>query len=147
MDLKHRTKQLVAAVALAGAVTAGTAGMAFAADAGSTPAKDPSAQSHPGLRLRARAALGTVVANTIGIPRSELRDALKGGQTIAQVAQDHGVDPQAVVDAALKAVDGRVDQAVTNGKISSDRGATIKAKAAEKAPNLLNRQFGQGANA
>jgi hypothetical protein len=147
MDIKHRTKQLLAAVAVAGAVTAGTAGMAFAADTGSGVATDPSAQAHPGLRRHARLALGTVVADTIGIERSELRDALRSGQSIAEVAQAHGVDPQAVVDAVLQAINARVDQAVANGRIDADRGATIKAKAAEKVPTFVNRHFGQGANA
>jgi hypothetical protein len=147
MDLKHRTKQLVAAVALAGAVTAGTASVAFAADTGTSAPKDPSAQTHPALRRRLRAALGTVVADTIGIQRSDLRAALKSGQSIAEVAQAHGVAPQTVVDAVLHAIDTRVDQAVTNGRITADRGAAIKAKAADRVPQLVNRHFGQHASA
>jgi hypothetical protein len=145
MDLKHRTKQFVAAAALAGAVAAGTAGAAVAADAGSGAPKDPAAQvRHP---RRVARALGTVVADTIGIERSALRDALKSGQSIAEVAQAHGVDPQAVIDAALAAIDGRVDQAVANGRISAERGEAVKAKAAERASTFVNRHFGQGANA
>jgi len=144
MDMKHRTKQLIATVALAGAVTAGTAGVAFAADGSSGAATNPSGQvRHP----RAARALGGVVADTIGISRADLRTALKSGQTIRQVATDHGVDPQKVVDAALAAVNTRVDQAVANGRISADRGATIKAKAAERAPQLLDHVFGQKAAA
>ena len=88
-----------------------------------------------------------VVADTIGISRADLRDALKSGQTIRQVATDHGVDPQAVVDAALAALNGRVDEAVANGRISAERGDTIKGKAAERAPQLLDHVFGQHAGA
>ncbi|HEX5587084.1 MAG TPA: hypothetical protein VFZ17_07230 [Acidimicrobiia bacterium] len=142
MDIKHRTKQLVATVALAGAVTAGTAGMAFAADGTSAPAKDPSTQAaHP--RLRARHALGGLVAKTIGIERADLRAALKSGQSVAEIAQAHNVDPQAVVDAVVSAVNQRVDQAVANGKITAERGDTIKGKVADRANTLVNRHFGQ----
>ena len=145
MDIKHRTKQLVATVVLAGAVTAGTAGVAVAADGDSATAADPSAQvRHPRRLVRAA---GAVVANAVGIERAELRDALKSGQSIAEVAQANGVDPQVVLDAVLDAVNDRVDRAVTNGRISEERGATIKAEAAERVPNLLDRHFGQGANA
>ncbi|MFI5045454.1 MAG: hypothetical protein ACHQIG_00200 [Acidimicrobiia bacterium] len=144
MDIKHRTKQLIATVALAGAVTAGTAGVAFAADSGSTTPSTPSAQAH---HPRLRRALGGVVADTIGISRADLRDALKGGQTIGEVAQAHGVAGKAVVDAVVAAVDSRVDQAVANNRITADRGATIKTKVAEKAPQLLDHVFGQHAAA
>lgn len=143
MDLKHRTKQFVAAVALAGAVTAGTAGVAFAADGGTGTATDAQTQlQHP---RRAARALGTVVANTIGIERSALRDGLRNGQSIAEIAQANGVDPQVVIDAALAAINGRVDQAVANGRITAERGDSIKAKAAERAPTFVNRHFGANA--
>ena len=142
MDIKHRTKQLVATVALAGAVTAGTAGVAFAADGTSGQAKDPSAQAaHP--RLRARLALGDLVAKTIGIERADLRAALKSGQSVAEIAQAHDVDPQAVVDAVVSAVNQRVDQAVTDGRITAERGDTIKGKVTDRVNTLLNRHFGQ----
>lgn len=142
MDMKHRTKQLVATVALAGAVTAGTAGMAFAADGTSAKALDPSAQAaHP--RLRARLALGSVVAKTIGIERADLRAALKSGQSVAEIAQANNVEPQAVVDAVVSAVNQRVDQAVTDGKITAERGDTIKGKVTDRVNTLVNRHFGQ----
>jgi len=145
MDIKHRTKQLVATVALAGAVTAGTAGMAFAADGDSAPAKDPTAQAaHP--RLRARLALGDLVAKTIGIERADLRSELKSGKTVTEVAQAHDVDPQAVVDAVVSAVNQRVDEAVASGKITAERGDTIKGKVTDRVNTLMNRQFTQQAS-
>jgi hypothetical protein len=144
MDIRHRTKQLVATVALAGAVTAGTAGVAVAADGGDGTTTDPSAQGHRHPR-RAIRALGTVVADTIGIERYELREALRSGQSISEVAQANGVDPQAVVDALLTAINDRVDRRVANGWISEERGAEIKEKAAERVQQLVDRHFGSGA--
>ena len=137
MDLKHRTKQLVATVALAGAVTAGTAGAAFAADGDTAPGVDPTSQHHP--RLRVRRALVGIITDTIGVSRADLRTALKSGQSVAEVAQAHGVDPQAVIDAVVNAVNQRVDEAVQNGRITAERGETIKGKAPERITNLVNR--------
>ena len=141
MDIKHRTKQLVATVALAGAVTAGTAGVAFAADSTSTSAQDPSAQQvrHP--FLRARRALAGFVANQIGITRAELRAGLKSGQSIADIATAHDVDVQTLVNAIVEKVDQRVDQAVQNGRISAERGETIKSKVPDRVNTLVNRHF------
>jgi len=147
MDIKHRTKQLVATVALAGAVTAGTAGVAFAGDSTSTTSQDTSAQQvrHP--FLRARRALVGLVANTIGITRAELRDGLKSGQTVADLAGDHNLDVKTVVDAVVAKVDQRVDQAVQNGRITAERGETIKSKVPDRVNKLVNRQFGSTASA
>src|SRR5262245_11107550 len=141
MDIKHRTKQLVATVALAGAVTAGTAGVAFAADSTSTSAKDPSEQRDRHPVLRARPALSGYVANQIGITRAELRDGLKSGQSIADIATAHDVDVQTLVNAIVEKVDQRVDQAVQNGRISAERGETIKSKVPDRVNTLVNRHF------
>jgi transposase-like protein len=42
-----------------------------------------------------------VAATAIGISASDLRTAIGGGATIAQVAKDHGVDVQKVIDALV----------------------------------------------
>ena len=41
------------------------------------------------------------IAGVIGISESDLKAALQGGQSIAQVAQAHNVDPQKVIDALV----------------------------------------------
>jgi hypothetical protein len=145
MDLKHRTKQLVATVALAGAATAGTAGIAVAAegDAGSgASAPAAAAQHHP--RRAIRHAVARVVTETHGVERAELRAALRGGQSIAEYATSLGQEPQTVVDALVAAVNGRVDQAVANGRITAERGDEITANAPGRVDTLVNRHFGQG---
>ena len=47
-------------------------------------------------------------ADSIGVPRAELRSALAGGSTLADVAEAHGVDPAAMVDALLVRARDRV---------------------------------------
>ncbi|MET0420216.1 MAG: hypothetical protein ABW073_00790 [Acidimicrobiia bacterium] len=146
MNLKTTTKKIVATVALAGAVTAGTAGAAFAADGSSSTANaDGAAQvaKHP--RLALRRALGGVVSEALGVSRADLRAALKGGQSVNEYAASLNKDPQVVVDAVTNAVNTRLDEAVANGKISAERAATIKSKVPARIAKAMDHHFGQHA--
>jgi ribosomal protein S20 len=139
-------KKLVATVALAGAITAGTAGVAFAADGTATAPTDPSAQTakgHPRLRLAVRRAAGKVVADTLGVSRADLRTALKTGQTITDYATSLGKDPQTVTDALVNAANTKLDQLVADGTLQQDRADTIKAKVPARVDKIMNRHFGQ----
>jgi len=99
------------------------AGVAGAADS-STP--QATTEGHRPLRRAAQAA--GVAADAIGISRQDLVAALRSGKSVADVAKDHNVDPQKVVDALVHAADQRIDQAVTNGRLDADRSATLKDK-------------------
>ena len=147
--MDSKLKKLVAGVAIAGALTVGTAGMAVAAD-GSAPSGDPSAQTagrHPWLRHQLRRAAVGVVTDTLGVSRQELREALKGGQTISQYATSLGKDPQAVVDALTNAANTKLDQLVADGTITQERADTVKGNLPGRIDKLMNRQFGERASA
>ncbi len=148
--MDSKIKKLVAGVALAGALTIGTAGVAFAADGATDTTTAPSAQSprrHPVLRAEIRKAGAKVVADTLGVTRAELRDALKGGQTLSQYATSLGKDPQAVVDALTNAANTKLDQLVADGTIKPERAATIKSNLPARIDKVMNHQFGQHASA
>jgi hypothetical protein len=150
--MDSKIKKLVAGVALAGALAVGTTGVAFAADGsgGSTSTTDPSAQTahrHPAVRAAIRRGAIKVVTDTLGVSREQLRDALKGGQTLSQYTSSLGKDPQAVVDALTKAADTKLDQLVADGKLQPDRAATIKNNLPTRIDKLMNHQFGQHATA
>jgi transposase-like protein len=136
-------KKLIAAMATAGLLIVGTAGVATAADSPSTttPSEKATSEKAQGHRARRIAAIGKIAAATIGIEPQALREAVKGGQSVAEVAQSHGVEPQAVVDAIVASVSTRVDEAVTAGKIDADRAATIKEKAPERVTKLVNAEY------
>jgi hypothetical protein len=57
-------------------------------------------------------------ASAIGITEDELRTALQSGQSLAEIAQSHGVDPQKVTDALVADAKAHLDQAVASGKIT-----------------------------
>lgn len=101
-------KKLVSTVALAGLLAVGTAGVA-------TAQTDPSAPPAPGAenarpRHRAVRHAAKIAADTIGISTDELKQALQGGKTIAQVAEEHGVAASSVVDAIVQARTAKVQE-------------------------------------
>ena len=67
-------------------------------------------------------------ASAIGIKPLDLVTALKGGQSIADVAKAHGVEANTVTDALVKQASAKVDQAVTAGKLTAAQAAKVKAR-------------------
>ena len=96
----------------AGAIL-GTPNLSLAQDSGSetttteaAPDSTAAAKPHgPGVQL-------SVAAEAIGISEDELRTALEGGQSIAQVAEANGVDVQTVIDAMVAAGTERLETAI-----------------------------------
>jgi hypothetical protein len=67
-------------------------------------------------------------ADAIGIDETDLRDALRNGQTIAEVAEANGVEVQAVIDAMTAAAEARLDEAMAN---ADERLADLEEKITE----------------
>jgi len=154
---KISIKQSLAAVTLAGLLTVGVAGTAFAApsDPGAassdTPAGQTQAQTqtqtqtqtqdraaHRGVRREAIKAAAQAAASTIGVDVAELRAAVKGGQTVGAFAESKGVSADSVVTAVVEVLNGRIDQAVTDGKVDEARAAKVKERVPEFAQRLVN---------
>lgn len=79
-----------------------------------------------------------VVAGTIGITVDELKEALQGGSTIADVAVANGSSADAVINAMVSAATDRIDQAVADGKIDADKADEIKSNLTERITNFVN---------
>jgi hypothetical protein len=79
-----------------------------------------------------------VAAGTIGISPEELAQDVRNGQSIADVATAHQVDPKTVVDALVAAGGQRLDTAVAGGKVSQDRADAAKAKLPQIADRVVN---------
>ena len=96
-------------------------------------------QPRGGQGFASYAALGgqlTVAAQTIGISMDQLRTEL-AGQSLTQVAQAHGADPDAVRAAMQSAADAQVDAAVANGRLTADQATRRKAQAAQRVAQLM----------
>lgn len=93
-------------------------------------------------RAQVRRAVVSISASTIHITPSALVTALRSGESIAEVAGDHGVAAQTVVNALVSAGDARVNQAVTNHKLTSAQAARIESKLPTVATRIVDHVFG-----
>ncbi len=141
-------KKFVAPVVIAGVLlggaTAATAGVASAA----SPTTASAPAGHHALkswirahRRQIRQAALAVSAKSIGISPQALRAELKSGKSVAQVAGEHGVTAQTVIGALVAAADARIDQAVTNHKLSSDLATKIKDALPARVAKAVNHVF------
>lgn len=73
-----------------------------------------------------------VAAQALGMTADELHTALKGGQTLAQVAESKGVNVQVVVDALVASATNHINEKVASGDIT-------QAEADEKLANVTER--------
>ena len=80
----------------------------------------------------------STAAESIGIEPSALVQALRDGQTIAEVAQGNGVEASTVVDAIVAAGQARLDQAVQDGLLTRDEADERSADLVGHATDLVN---------
>ena len=117
----------LAGVSVAGAVsngspaTTGSPTTTATAPGNATTAPKVTAPKAAVRRLGRRAIV--IAAKTIGIRPKDLAAGLRSGQTIAQIATDHGVQPQTVVDAIEQPAKAKIAAAEAAGKITADRAA------------------------
>ena len=122
---------VVAAALAGGGVLAGTAVAGAQTDGGRPPAEAdrPPDGRGPGLDAAAEA---------LGISVDDLRSKLEGGATIAQVAQQQGVDVQKVINAMVADATAHIDQAVQDGKLTADQADERKAALPDRITRLVN---------
>jgi transposase-like protein len=125
---------LVGAIAVGGSAIAGAATTATAAvTQGVTPHGVRGWIKEHRKEMRAEGA--KTVSTTIGISTDELKQDLKNGQSIAEIATAHNVDPQTVATALVNQVDARIDKAVADGQLTQTRADTLKGRV----PTVVNR--------
>lgn len=85
------------------------------------------------------------VATALGITEDEVRTALEDGTTIAELATSKGVEVQTVIDALVADATARIDQAVTDGKLTADEATEQKAALTERITEFVNNtpEFGK----
>jgi hypothetical protein len=78
-----------------------------------------------------------VVADAIGIDADALREELRAGSKIADVATANGVDPQTVIDAMVADAQEHLDTAVANGRLdvaeAEERAVTLEERITDRA--------------
>ncbi len=78
------------------------------------------------------------IAEILGLEGSEIREALRNGSSIADLAEAQGIDTADIVDAIVARAEERLDTAVENGRIDDAQAAEMLTQAAERAEGLVN---------
>ena len=149
---KTRTTRKVIASGLAGLALVGALAVGGSAVAGAattaTSAVTQDATPHgvrawlKGHRKEMRAEGAKTISTTIGISIDELKQDLENGQSIAEIATAHNVDPQTVATALVNQVDARIDKAVADGQLTQARADTLKGKAPTVVNKVINHHKG-----
>jgi len=80
----------------------------------------------------------SVMAKAVGISESDLTAALAKGQTPAQVAKAHGVDPQKVVDALVADGASELADQVRNGQLTQAQADAQQSEVVRRATDQAN---------
>ncbi len=80
-------------------------------------------------------------AKALGLDLDALRTELQGGKTLAQIASDHGVDIQKVIDALTAAAKTKLDAAVTAGRLTQEQADARLAETTTRLKDLVDQQF------
>jgi uncharacterized protein YidB (DUF937 family) len=128
-----------------GSSTSTTAPAADSSKAGQTPGAGRGARRH--VRREALKVAAQAAADAIGVTTDELKTAVKGGQSVAELAQSKGVSVDDVKSAISKALSDRIDKAVADGKITADQAAKVKGNLSTRIDKLVNRHRGDRAKA
>jgi hypothetical protein len=95
---------------------------------------------HRGFALHGFRDLGTAAA-FLGIDEDALRERLRNGDTLADVAKDKGKSVDALVTAIVAATTKRLDEAVTAGRITKAQRDQIVAGLKKRTTEIVNGDF------
>lgn len=85
-----------------------------------------------------------VAAEALGISEEDLREAMRDGSSIADVAEEQDVDVQKVIDALVASATERIDAAVADGDLDADRAAEVKENLPERITAVVNGEMPRG---
>lgn len=80
----------------------------------------------------------SVVATTLGMTEAEVREAVSGGQTLAQLAEAKGSTGQALIDAILADKKSRLDAKVTAAELTQEEADAKLADATIRVTEMVN---------
>lgn len=89
-------------------------------------------------------ALLNVAADVLNMTVEELVEKLGQGKTLAQIAQERGVNPQTIVDAYVAQVQEALAQAVAAGRLTQEQADVILARVTEHVEWLLQHPWPTG---
>lgn len=121
------SKKFLAAAGVTLAVAAGAGGAIAAGGKGRA-----GRPGHPG---------PAAIASYLGLTPAQLREQLKAGKTLAQIAVAQGKSVSGLEDAIYADVQAHLDQAVANGRLSAAQEQAILARLKARLDDLVNSSF------
>jgi hypothetical protein len=91
-----------------------------------------------GARLKVVEGMAQVAADTIGVTVDDLKTAHAAGQSVADVANAHSVNPSDVVTAIVNAGTTKLAQAVTDGKLTQTQSDKLSSRLPDVADKFVN---------
>jgi hypothetical protein len=86
----------------------------------------------------------SVAAKTIGVSQTDLQNELASGKSIADVAKEHNVDEQKVIDAMVASERTQIDAAVKDGSIPQALASRLEAALPQIVAARVNAPGGRG---
>ena len=139
----------VAGISVAGAAT--NSGSSKATSVTTTPSDDAATKAcaqrnqrgakngaRRGQQHQRRAVVVKTAATAIGIESKALVEALKAGQSIAEVTVAHNVSAATVVEAMVEAASAKIDARVAAGTITTEKATKVKSRLPELFERLIN---------
>jgi predicted DNA-binding protein YlxM (UPF0122 family) len=68
---------------------------------------------------------GQRLAELLGLTTEELQEAVLDGQSLAEIAEANGIEPQALVDAIVAELQAKMDQAVADGDLDQEQATAL----------------------
>lgn len=139
-----RLRNALAPLVEKGTITQAQADAVIAALEAAKPAKGPGRHGPGGKGLRGGPGRLDAAAGAIGITVEELRTALRGGQSLADVAKSKGVDPEKVVSALVAELKAHLDEEVASGRHTQAQVDRKLANATERIRAFVNGEAPKG---
>lgn len=98
----------------------------------------PGRHGGPGHRAHPLIESVDTAVEILGIDAETLRDELRSGSSLAEIAEANGVDPQTLIDALVAEAEAMLDQAVADGRIDADRAEERRTDLDERITALVN---------
>jgi len=132
----ERMRELLEELVVAGTIDAGQADAVTEHLMENRP--DHGGRHGEGRRGPGRLAMSETVSELLGLDNGEIRDQLRDGASLADIATANDIDPQALVDALVAEAQVRVDEAVANGRVDEADVAEKTADLEERISDFVN---------
>jgi polyhydroxyalkanoate synthesis regulator phasin len=83
-------------------------------------------------------------AEALGMDQAELRDQLRDGSTLAEIAEAQGVEVQVVIDALVAEAEAHLDEKVAEGDLTQEEADERLAEISERITDRVNDGGGRG---